>query len=86
MKKNNPLPSLLVNTLELKKGFNLPSKNNNNNSLLEKLNPNITALVNILTGLNLIGKYFSREGSFVKLIEFIKIEIENSNKWLKKFN
>ena len=47
---------------------------------------NITALVNALIVINLMKKHFFRKESLVKLIKFERIEIENSNKWLKKYN
>ncbi len=74
---NNLLPPLLVNTFGLE-GFNL-SLNNNNNLLLRELDLNIATLVNTLTGINLIRRYFSREESFIKSTEFERTETEDPN-------
>ncbi len=60
--------------------------NNNNKSSLEGLDPNIAALVNALTDMNLTGRYYLKEESFVKLTEFEGIETEDSNEWLERFN
>ncbi len=79
--KGNNLPLLLsINTFRLEGGFNsLLGNNNNNNPLLKGLDLNIVVLVNILIELNLTERYFSRKGSFIKLIEFAKTETENLN-------
>ncbi len=50
------------------------------------LDPNVAALVNALTGMNIGGGYASREGSFVKSGEFGETETENPNEWLERFN
>ncbi len=36
--------------------------------------------------MNLIGGYYLREGSFIKLTEFGRTEIKDLNKWLERFN
>jgi len=83
---NNPLlPPLLVNLFGNIGEFNLPL-NNNNNSLSEKLNSNVIALVNTLTGMNLTKGYYLKKESFIKLIEFKGTETKDLNKWLEKFN
>ena len=80
---NNLLPLLSsVNLFDNIEGFN-PLPNNNNNSSSKGLNSNVAALVNALTGINLIGEYYPREESFIKPTEFGGTEIEDSNKWLK---
>ncbi len=50
------------------------------------LDPNVAALVNALTGMNIRGGYASREGSFVKPGEFGGTETEDPNEWLERFN
>ncbi len=50
------------------------------------MDPNIAALVNALTGINIGGGYAPREGSFVKPGEFGGTETEDPNEWLKRFN
>src|SRR6266498_2511056 len=50
------------------------------------LDPNIAALVNALTGMNIGGGYVPKEGSFIKLGEFGGTETEDSNEWLERFN
>ncbi len=50
------------------------------------LDPNVAALVNALTGMNIRGGYVSREDSFVKPTEFRGTEIEDPNEWLERFN
>src|SRR6266498_293358 len=50
------------------------------------LDPNVTALVNALTGMNIGGEYVPREGNFVKLGEFGGTETEDLNEWLERFN
>jgi len=69
-----PPPANLFNNIG---GFN--SLSNNNNLLSGELNLNITALVNVLTGMNLIRIYYLREGSFIKLTEFGGIKMEDPN-------
>ncbi len=61
-----------------KERFNPPSKEN-----LEGLNPNIVVLVNILIGANLRINHVKRELNYIKLIEFMKMEVKNPNKWLE---
>ncbi len=75
---SNNLLSLLINTFKLEGRFN-PSSNNNNNSPSGGLDLNVVVLVNALTKMNLIRGYFSREKSFAKLMEFVKIETEDLN-------
>src|SRR6266542_621599 len=50
------------------------------------LDPNVAALVNALTGMNIGGGYASRKGSFVKPGEFGGTETEDPNEWLERFN
>src|SRR6266508_3478343 len=50
------------------------------------LDPNVAALVNALTGMNIGGGYAPREGSFVKPGEFGGTETEDPNEWLERFN
>jgi len=50
------------------------------------LDPNIAALVNTLTGMNIGGEYASRKSSFVKPAEFGGTETEDLNEWLERFN
>ncbi len=83
---NNPLPSLPpANLFGNIRGFNL-LLNNNNNLPSEGLDPNVTALVNTLTGMNLIRGYYLKEESFIKLIKFGETEIKDLNEWLERFN
>ncbi len=76
-----------MNTFGLEGGFNSSLGNNNNyNSPSGEVDPNIAALVNALMEMNLIGGYFSREGSFVKPTEFARTETKDLNEWLERFN
>ena len=50
------------------------------------LDPNVAALVNALTGMNIGGGYAPREGSFVKPGEFEGTKTEDPNEWLERFN
>src|SRR6266542_3434796 len=50
------------------------------------LDPNIAALVNALTGMNIGRGYAPRKGSFVKPGEFGGTETEDPNEWLERFN
>src|SRR6266540_3467475 len=50
------------------------------------LDPNVAALVNALTGMNIGGGYTPREGNFVKPGEFGGTETEDPNEWLERFN
>src|SRR6266540_328086 len=50
------------------------------------LDPNVAALVNALTGMNIGGGHAPREGSFVKPGEFGGTETEDPNEWLERFN
>src|SRR6266498_3546023 len=50
------------------------------------LDPNVAALVNALTEMNIGGGYAPREGSFVKPGEFGGTETEDPNEWLERFN
>jgi len=69
------LPPLLSDFKKgLKKEFNLLEKN------LEKLNPNVVALVNILIGMNLRINYVKKKSNYIKLSEFEGIEVEDFNK------
>ncbi len=66
---------------ELEGGFNLPSGRN-----ARGLNLNVVALVNVLTGVNLGMNYIKRESNHVKLTEFRRMEAEDSNEWLERYN
>ncbi len=72
----NNLPSS-ANLFENLGGGN-PSPNNNNPP--GGLDLNVAVLVNALTGINLMGGHYSREGSFIKPTEFGGTEIEDPNK------
>ena len=85
VENNNNLLSSSVNLFNNLGEFN-PLLNNNNNLPPERLNPNVAALVNTLTEMNLTKGYYSRERSFIKLTEFEGIETEDLNKWLERFN
>jgi len=79
---NNNLPPLPLLPLGfeggLEKGFNsLPEGN------ARGLDPNVVALVNILTEANLKTNHVEREFNHVKLTEFGGTEAEDPNKWLK---
>ncbi len=58
--------------------FNLPSGGN-----VEGLDPNIVALVNALTGVNLEVNHVERESNHVKPTEFGGTEAEDPNEWLE---
>ncbi len=74
---NLPLP-LPANLFDNIKGFNL-SLNNNNNLLPRGLDPNVTALINALTEINLTEGYYLRERSFIKPTEFGGIKTKDLN-------
>ncbi len=78
-----PLPSLPLSGFEegLGGGFNPPLGRN-----ARRLDPNIAALVNALTGANLGINYVERESNHVKLTEFEGIEAEDPNEWLERYN
>jgi|SRR6266542_6749371 len=80
---NNSLSSLLLLGFgeDLREGFNLPSEGN-----VGELNPNIAVLVNALTGANFEINHIKKESNHVKLTEFERIEVEDSNKWLERYN
>ncbi len=80
---NNNSPLLLLSGFEggLEGGFNLPSKGN-----AKELDPNVTALVNTLTGANLRINHIERESNHVKLTEFGRTEAEDPNEWLEQYN
>ena len=42
--------------------------------------------MNALTGMNLTGRHYLREGSFIKLTEFGRTETKDLNEWLERFN
>ncbi len=81
---SNPSPPLLPLSgfrRGLGGGFNpLPGGN------VRGLDPNVTALVNALTGANLGISHIERESNHVKLIEFRGIEAEDPNEWLERYN
>jgi len=52
----------------------------------EGLDPNVAALVNTLTGVNLGTNHVERKANHVKLIEFGGIEAEDPNEWLEHYN
>ncbi|SRR6266542_2228467 len=79
---NNNLPLLLLEFGEdLEKGFNLSPRKN-----LRWLDPNMVILVNALIEINFRVNHVERESNYIKLIEFRKIEVEDLNEWLKKYN
>ena len=86
LRGNNPSPSPPPANLFGNIGGGNLLPNNNNNPSSGGLDPNITVLVNALTGMNLIGGYYLREGSFIKPIEFEETKIEDPNEWLERFN
>src|SRR6266542_4155888 len=47
------------------------------------LDPNVAALVNVLTGANLGVNHVERESNHIKLTEFRETEAENPNEWLE---
>ncbi len=61
-------------------------RGNPENNNPEGLDPNVIALVNALTGMNIGGEYAFREGSFIKPAEFEGTEMEDLNEWLERFN
>ncbi len=69
---NNLLPPL--SSSEFGEGFNPPSWGNS-----EGLDPNIAALVNALTGANLRINHIKKESNYIKLTEFEKIKVKDSN-------
>ena len=73
---NNNLPLLLPPEFRegLGGGFNLPSGKNAGG-----LDPNIVALINILTGANLEINQVEKESNHVKLTEFGRMEAEDPN-------
>ena len=75
-----PLPLLRFGR-DLGGGFNPPSGGNAGG-----LDPNVVALVNALTGANLGTNHVERESNHVKLTEFGRIEVEDSNEWLECYN
>src|SRR6266498_4262477 len=64
---NNSLPSLLSSEFEgeLRGGFNPPSRGN-----ARELDPNVAALVNALTGANLMINHVEGESNYVKSTKF----------------
>jgi len=50
------------------------------------LDPNVTALVNALTGANLETNHIKRESNQVKLTKFGGTEVEDPNEWLERYN
>ena len=65
----------------LERGFNLPSGGNTRG-----LDPNIVALINVLTGVNLGINHVERESNHVKPTKFRGTEAKDSNKWLEYYN
>ena len=81
---NNSLPPPpLINLFGNLEGGN-PLPNNNNSP--GGLDPNVAMLVNALTGINLTGGHYSREGNFIKPTKFEGTKTENPNEWLERFN
>ncbi len=72
---NNPPLSGFEGGLE---GFNLLPRRN-----LGGLDPNVAALVNALTEVNLRINYVERESNYVKPTEFDRTEAEDPNEWLE---
>jgi len=81
---NPPLLPLSANLFRNIREDNLPLNNNNPSS--GGLDPNVIALMNALTGMNLTGRHYLREGSFIKLTEFGRTETKDLNEWLERFN
>src|SRR6266498_1427916 len=82
---NNLLPLPLLPPLGFRGGlgggFNpLPGGN------AGRLDPNVAALVNALTGANLGVNHIERESNHVKLTEFGGTEAEDPNEWLERYN
>ncbi len=83
---NNP-PSLLSPLLPpgfrggLGGDFNSPPGGN-----ARGLDPNIAALVNTLTGINLGMNHAKRESNHVKPTEFRETEAKDPNEWLERYN
>ena len=75
-----PLPPLPPSGFggELGGGFNPPPGGN-----AGRLDSNVAALVNALTGANLGINHVDRESNHVKLTEFRGTEAEDSNEWLE---
>ena len=72
---NNPLPlPSLGFEGDLGGGFNLLSERN-----VRGLDPNIAALVNVLTEVNLEINHIERESNYVKPTEFRRTEAEDPN-------
>ncbi len=80
---NNPSPPLPLPGFRrgLEGGFNSLSGRN-----ARELDPNVVALVNALTGVNLGINHVKWESNHVKSTEFRRIETENSNEWLEWYN
>ncbi len=82
---NNPLPLLPLPPPGFRGGlgggFNPPLGGN-----AEGLDPNVAALVNALTGVNLGVNHIERESNHVKLTEFRGTEAEDPNEWLECYN
>ncbi len=77
---NNNLPPVL--SPGFKEGFG-KRFNSSPRENLGGLDPNVIALVNVLTGANLRIDHIKRELNHIKLIEFREMEAENPNKQLK---
>jgi len=80
---NNNLSPLLPPGFgeDIKGGFNpLPGGN------ARRLDPNVAALVNVLTGANLGTNYVEKEANHVKPTEFRGTEVEDPNEWLEHYN
>ncbi len=76
---SSPLSLLLLGFRKgLRGGFNPPSGENTRG-----LDPNVAALVNVLTGANLGINHVERESNHIKLTEFRETEAENPNEWLE---
>ena len=81
---NNPLlPPLPLSEFGggLGGGFNPPPGGN-----VRGLDPNVAALVNVLTGANLGINHVERKSNHVKLTEFRGTEAEDPNEWLERYN
>src|SRR6266542_1844545 len=81
---NNPLlPPLPLSEFGggFRGGFNPPPGGN-----ARGLDPNVAALVNVLTGANLGINHVEKESNHVKPTEFGGTEAEDPNKWLERYN
>jgi len=67
-----------LSSLGFRRDFNPPPGEN-----ARGIDPNVTALVNILAGVNLRINHRERESNYVKSTEFRGTEVEDPNEWLE---